>query len=148
MKKAFLILTIILAFSAVVFSQTKPVQKSAADLQTIKNTPAYAEVLLKKVALEADIEDLLVVYTEDFPKVKELRFKLDLTNKALEKILAVKPSDASKLSEALGKLIVQKIEYEAELAGLRKEYSDDYADVKRAKRKVEVYQKAINDILP
>lgn len=148
MKKTVVILILILACAASVFAQKQTTQKTSADLQTIKNTPAYAEVLLKKVALEAEIEDLLVSYTEDFPKIKELRFKLDLTNKALEKILAVKPSDASKLSEALGKLIVQKIEYEAELAGLRKEYSDDYADVKRTRRKVEVYQKAIDDILP
>lgn len=144
MKKTISILIALLAFSAAMSAQKKP----AVDLQAIKNTPAYAEVLLKKVSLEAEVEELLVTYTEDFPKVKELQLKLNLTNKALEKILAVKPSEASKLSEALGKLIVQKIEYEAELEGLRKEYNDEYPDVKRAKRKIEVYQKAINDILP
>ncbi len=147
MKKVVSVLIIVLAFTAAVFAQSKPMQKSSADLQAIKNSPAYAEVLLKRVALEAEIEDLLVAYTEDFPKVKKLRFKLDLINKSLEKILSVKPSEAGKLSAALGKLIVQKVEYEAELAALRKEYEDDYPDVKRAKRKVEVYQNAINEIL-
>lgn len=149
MKNILLILIIIFAAAAMSFAQTKPAQKTAAaDLQMIKNSPAYAEVLLKKVSLDAEIEDLLVNYKEDFPKIKELRLKLDLTDKYLEKILAVKPAEAFKLSEALGKLIVQKIEYEAELAELRREYSEDYADVKRAKRKVEVYEKAINEILP
>lgn len=148
MKKTVVILILILTCAALAFAQKQTAQKTSADLQTIKNTPAYAEVLLKKVSLEAEIEELLVAYTDDFPKVKELRLKLDLTNKYLEKMLAVKSSEAGKLSAALGKLIVQKIEYEAELAELRKEYSDDYADVKRAKRKVEVYQNAINEILP
>ncbi len=147
MKKYISIVFFLLCLTTLNFAQTKTTQKSANDLQIIKNSPAYAEVLLKKVALEAGIEDLLVSYTEEFPKVKQLRFKLDLTNKYLEKILAVKPSEFSKLSEALGKLIAQKIEYDAELASLRKDYSDDYADVKRAKRKVEVYEKAIDEIL-
>lgn len=137
-----------MSFAALSFAQTKSAQKPSADLQVIKNTPAFAEVLLKKVALEAEIEDLLVTYTDEFPKVKQLRYSLDLTNKALEKILTVKPQDASKLSEALGKLIVQKIEYEAELNELRREYSDEYAEVKRVKRKVEIYEKAIKEILP
>lgn len=147
MKKIVSILIIVLAFTAVIFAQSKPTQKSSADLQAIKNSPAYAEVLLKKVSLEAEIEELLVAYTEDFPKVKELRFKLDLLNKSLEKILSVKPSEAGKLSAALGKLVVQKIEYESELVALRKDYEDDYPEVKRAKRKLEVYQNAVNEIL-
>lgn len=148
MKNYTVLGSIIVVLLTVVFvnAQAKPA-KNMPDNSIIKNTPAYAEVLLKKVALEAEIEDLLVAYTEDFPKVKELRFKLDLLNKSLEKVLSVKPSEAGKLSAALGKLIVQKIEYEAELAALRKEYEDDYPDVKRAKRKVEVYQNAINEIL-
>lgn len=148
MKKVILILISILTFAVIISAQTKTAQKNTVDLQAIKNTPAYAEILVKKVALEADIEDLLVTYKDEFPKVKELRFKLDLTNKALEKILTVKSSEVGKLSEALGKLIAQKIEYDAELAELRKEYDDEYADVKRAKRKVEVYEKAISEILP
>ena len=148
MKKVITILFLMLTFAVVICAQTKTVQKSATDLRAIKNTPAYAEVLLKKVLLEAEIEELLVAYTEDFPKVKELRLRLELTDKSLEKILAVKSSEAEKLSSALGKLIVQKIEYEAELAALRKDYNDDYPDVKRAKRKLEVFQNAINEILP
>ena len=148
MKKIISVLIIVLAFTAAIFAQSKTAQKLPVNLQTIKNTPAYAEILLKKVSLEAEIEELLVTYTEEFPKIKDLRLRLDLTNKYLDKILAVKSSEAEKLSSALGKLIVQKIEYEAELAALRKEYDDDYPDVKRAKRKVEVYEKAVNEILP
>lgn len=146
MKRIIPISFMILTFSAAFFAQSKIVQK--ADLQTIKNTPAFAEVLLKRVALEAEIEEFLISYTEDFPQVKELRLKLDLINKSLDKILAVKSSEATKLSAALGKLIVQKIEYEAELEALRKDYSDDHPQLKRAKRKFEIYQSAINEILP
>lgn len=148
MKKTVSILITILTLAAAVFAQSKTAQKSPVDLQMIKNTPAYAEIILKKVSLEAEIEELLVAYTEDFPKVKEHRFKLNLVDKALEKILTVKTSEAGKLSAALGKLIIQKIEYDAELAELRKDYNDEYPDIKRARRKVEVYQKAIDDILP
>jgi uncharacterized protein involved in exopolysaccharide biosynthesis len=139
-------LPLILFASLFVHAQVKPVVKPApANSQSAKSSPAYAEILLQKTELSSELEDLLVEYTEEYPKVKELRFKLNSLQKDLEKLLAV--ADASKLSVALGKLMVRKTELAADVWNLQRQYADDHPDVKRAKRKVEVFEQAIKEIL-
>lgn len=115
--------------------------------QAIKNSPAYAEVLLRRTEQTAELEDLLIEYTEEFPKVKQLRAELVLLNKEMNRILSVNPSEASKLTLALGKLILRKVDLELDYANLQKIYTDDRADVKQAKRKVEIFEAAIQEIL-
>ncbi len=112
-----------------------------------QSSPAYAEVLLKRTELQSDLESLMLEYTEDYPKVKELRHTLGLLQKESQRIVAVKPAESSKLTLALGKLMVKKVELETELWGLQVIYKDDHPDVKRAKRKVEIYEAAIKEIL-
>lgn len=115
--------------------------------QAIKSSPAYAELLLRKTDISAELEDYLTSYTDDFPKVKELRFELDLLNNEMNRILAVNPADSTKLSLALGKLMLRKIELEKELLSLRKQYNDEHPDVKKALRKVAIFEAAIKEIL-
>jgi hypothetical protein len=88
----------------------------------------------------------LAEYTDEYPKVKQERFELDLISKESERILAVKAADASKLTAALGKLIVRKVELQAELFGVQQRLGDGHPDVKRAKKKVEVFERAIKEI--
>lgn len=125
-------------------------KKSAAPqaISTVKSSPAYAEILLRKTERESELEEFLLDYTEEFPKVKEIRFELGLIRKEFDKILAVNASEAGKLTLALGKLIVRKIEIETDLWNLRRQYNDDHPEAKRAKRKAEVYERAIREILP
>jgi uncharacterized protein involved in exopolysaccharide biosynthesis len=124
--------------------------KPAANQTTsaVKSSPAYAEILLQKVTLEAELAELSETYTETHPKVVETRFRLNILEQAMNKILAVKPSESSKLTLALGKIILQKVEFEAEYEDLRKKYNDQHPEVRRAKRKVEIFDKAIKEILP
>ena len=49
--------------------------KAAAD--AVSSSPAYAELLLRRTDLTAELESLLIDYTDDYPKVKELRYTLD-----------------------------------------------------------------------
>ena len=148
-KIAFL-LSVIVLFSTAIFAQTtaktKPTTIPSASNQ-IKSSPAYAEVILRKTELTSDLESLLVEYTEDYPKVKEMRYETGLLQKELDKILALTAADSGKLSAALGKLIVRKCELETDLWGLQKQFNDEHPDVKRAKRKVEIFDAAIRDIL-
>ena len=116
--------------------------------QTIKSSPAYAELLLRKTERAAELEELLLDYTEEFPRVKQIRFELNLIQKEMDKVSAVNVAEAGKLSLALGKLLVRKIELEVDLWNLKIQYNDDQADVKRAKRKIEIYDKAVKEILP
>ncbi len=114
----------------------------------VKATAAYAEVLLRKTELEAQLEEFSVDYTEEFPKVKEIKYELIVLQNELDKMLATSAADTGKLTLALGKLIVRKTELATDLFNLRRQYNDDHPEVKRAKRKVAVYEKAIRDILP
>ncbi len=125
-------------------------KKSASNqaVLAIKSSPAYAELLLRKTEREAELEEFLLDYTDEFPKVKEIKFELDLLQKQMEKVLAIGASDAPKLSLALGKLLVRKTELEVDYWNLLKQYNADHPEVKRAKRKIEVYEKAVKEILP
>ncbi len=143
---------LVLVFAATCKAQSTgktatPKTSLGSSVQAAKFTPAYAEVLLRKIERESELEEFLLGYTEEFPKVKEIRFELSLLQKEMDKITTVKASEAGKLTLALGKLIVRKIELETDLWNLRLQYKDDHDEVKRAKRKVEIYERAIKEIL-
>lgn len=137
--------TIVLLFSVGFCSAQTRVDTETSTL--VRASSAYSEVLLKRTELEAELEDLLVAYTLEFPKVKEIQYQLVLLKTEMNKLFAVKPSESQKLTLALGKLIVRKIELEADLWNLKKQYSDEHPEVKKAKRKVLVFESAIKDVL-
>ena len=144
---AFLLLTSHFCFSQTGNKNKTILASSNQAAQTVKSSPAYAEVLLRRTERESELEEFLLDYTEEFPKVKEIKFELGLINKEMEKILAVSTTESGKLTLALGKLLVRKIELETDVWNLRRQYNDDHPEVKRAKRKVEVFEKAIKEIL-
>ena len=129
---------VFLGASAVVFSQ---------EPGPIRSSPAYAEVLLRKTQLQADLEAFLADYTEQNPKVIDLRNELTALNKSLEKIYAVRATETGKLTLALGKLIVEQGRLQTDLARLLRSYSNGHQEVKRARRRVETFEAAINEIL-
>ncbi len=147
--KIYFALTIVLFSSLLFQAQTikKPSASAASVPGAVKFTAAYAEILLRRTERESELEEFLLDYTEEFPKVKEIKFELALLQKELDKILAVSVSESGKLTLALGKLIVRKIEIETDLWNLRRQYADDHPEVKRAKRKAEVYERAVKEIL-
>ncbi len=149
-SKIILLPMLILIFSLGCFAQNSgKVSQSAArtNIQPIKSSPAYAEVLLRKTELEAELEDLMVDYTEEFPKVKQHRAEIVLLDQEMSRILAINPAEASKLTLALGKLMLRKVELEMDYADAQKQYTDEKTEVKRAKRKVEIFEAAITEIL-
>jgi hypothetical protein len=147
------IFAVLIVFAPVLIraQESKPPSPKVSTIRDTARTPkssaAYAEVLLKKAELQSDLESLLVEYTEDYPKVRELRFTLTLLQREIERIAAVPPGEAAKLTVALGKLVVKKVELETDMWGLQRNYKDEHPDVKRAKRKVEIYEAAIKEIL-
>ncbi len=113
----------------------------------IRSSAAYAEILLRRTELQADLESFLASYTEAHPKVVDSRIELASHDKSLETIFAVKPTETAKLTLALGKLIVKRASLETELARLTRTYSPDHPEAKRAKRRVEIFDTAIKDVL-
>jgi len=150
LRKIIFITIFLFSFSQICFAQTSGKSIQIAPKQTtlaMKSSPAFAELLLRRTERESELEEFLLDYTEEFPKVKELRFELEVLKKAMDKIATVHASESGKLTLALGKLMVRKIELETDLWNLRRQYNDDHPEVKRAKRKIEVYERAIKEIL-
>ncbi|MGB7069001.1 MAG: hypothetical protein WBD22_05860 [Pyrinomonadaceae bacterium] len=149
MKRIPILITagIILFYSGAVFSQSNKRPASAEASQAIRSSAAYAEILVRRTALEADLESLLVDYTDDYPKVKDIRIELELIRKETSRLFAVKVSEAGKLTSALGRLIVSKVVLQADLSRLLEQFKEDHPDAKRARKKVEIYESAIQEIL-
>ena len=116
--------------------------------KAIKSSPAYSALVLQRTVIRAELEEMLITYTEDFPKVKDARHEIDLINFELTRLLETKVTDSCKLSDSLGKLMLKKTEVEMGLFNLKKKYKDDHPDVLRAKRKLDIYDKAVAEILP
>jgi hypothetical protein len=123
-------------------------QVSKADPGPIRSSAAYAEVLLRKTELLAEAESLSDSYTEDAPKMIDLRYEVASLDKALAKLLTVKPADTGRLTLALGKLLVRRASFDTDLNRLSRTYNPDYPDVKKTKKRLEIFDAAIREILP
>ncbi|MEZ5346686.1 MAG: hypothetical protein R2681_14130 [Pyrinomonadaceae bacterium] len=142
---------VFLIFSAYLPAQTRERTSEKETLPAVspqlKSSAAFGEVLLRKVELESSLEEMLLSYTEEYPKVKETRYELDLLLSDIKRLNAVKPNDAAKLTVALGKLIVKKAEVATNYWDLSNKYKADHPEVKRAKKNLEIYESAVNEIL-
>lgn len=148
-QKIILIAALFLLGSSVCSAQTNDTGKAAKlTAQAVKSSPAYAEVLLRKSEVAAELEEMLTSYTEEFPKVKKARFESELLQKELTRLLAVNNSEIPKLTQALGKLLVRKAELEADLWDTQRSYGGEHPTVKRAKRKFEIFEQAVKEIFP
>lgn len=126
----------------------KPVaEPTPAPVSSLKSSAAYAEVILRKTELDADLESLLTEFTDEYPKVKEARIEIELLQRELDRLTAVKPADSGKLTQALGKLMVRKVTLHTDLKTLLTQYDEKHPDVVSARKKVQVFEKAIKDIL-
>lgn len=112
-----------------------------------KATAAFAEVALKRAEMEAELESLLLDYTDEYPRLKELIFSVGRIKAESERLTAIPQDQMEKATVALGKLIVRKIEAEVELWKLQQSYADGHPEVKRAKKRVDVFEAAIKEIL-
>ncbi|KXK02895.1 MAG: hypothetical protein UZ17_ACD001001343 [Acidobacteria bacterium OLB17] len=139
----------ILAAAAAAQQTPKPAATPAASAEPgpIKSSPAYAEVLLRKTELEADLFSFADDYTDQNPRVIDARFELATLSKDIDRLFAVRPDDVPKLTLALGKLIVRRAEIETELNRLLRTYNADHPQVKRARKKAELFRDALKEIL-
>jgi hypothetical protein len=147
----FIIFTL-LFISTAAFSQTGSSKTGAAKsvppgAGSIKTSAAYIELVIHKADIDAELVDLLVEYTEEYPKVKQLKWEAGLVQAELENLLKVDSSVLPKLTESFAKLLLQKIKMQVDLAEVRSAHKDDHPDVQRAMRRVEIYDKAIKELL-
>ena len=128
-------------------SFTAAAQKNDETVGPIRASAAYAEVLLRKTELQADLEAMLPDYTEENPKVVDARFEIGVLTRDIDKMYAVRPTEIGKLTLALGKLLLKRAALETELQRLQRSYAKDNPEVKRAKRRVEIFDNSIKQIL-
>ena len=149
--KLLLLAGLIFTFSISVDAQlrSRKTAKSAPPpiAKEIKSTPAFAEILLRRSILEAELGDLLVRYTNEFPKVQEITLELSMLENAMTRISKVSVSETEKLSLALGKMLLQEANYATELELLKKKYNADHPEVKRTAKKLEIFSNAVDEIL-
>ena len=140
---------VLITLSIAAFAHTPAEQKT--DTTTLPawttSSAAYAELILKKTDLQAELEGLILEYTDEYPKVKEDRIVLVLIDRETARLAKVKAADAGRLTEALGKLMARKIDLQTELWRLQSSYKDEHPEVKRAKKRIEIFENAIAQIL-
>ena len=143
-----LLLLLVTLLCGVGISQRKPVPTPSAPVdQAGRATAAFAEIALKRADLEAELQSLLIDYTDEFPRVKELKFALTRIEVQTARLGDMKPAERDRATTALGKLMVRKVEAETDLWKVQQDYADNHPDVRRAKKKVEIFEKAIAEIL-
>lgn len=151
MKYKFLQIAILVfaAFAPAAFGQASPapgeVTRNVPEF--VRASPAFAEVIYRRAILETELEELLVRYTNVFPKVTEKRFELAELELALASLMGIPEEESSKLTLALGKMLVQRAAYVTEFDALKRKYNETHPEVKRAAKKVEIFDKAIKSIL-
>jgi len=146
----FIVLVCLFSASAVISQTGKPPKASPTPVPTanpIKSSAAYIELTLHKTIINAELVDLLEEYTEEYPRVKELKLEVQYVQAELVNLQELGASLLPRLTESFAKLLLQKIKMQVDLALLRAAHKDDHPDVKRAIRRVDIYEKAIKDVL-
>jgi hypothetical protein len=143
----------IMLCSFVAFSQTakpgtgKPAGSRAPSASWVRSSPAYIELTLHKADIDAELLDLAVDYTDEYPKVKRLKLEAQFVQADLENMLKLDAAALPKLTESFAKLMLKKVAMQVDLAELKVDHKDDYPDVQRAQKRVQIYEKAIRDLL-
>lgn len=142
---------VILALAVGVNAQKSPpvaeTRSPAAEPAHLVSSAAYAEVSLRYVEVSAEIESMLADYTESHPSVVKARIVWASLTADNLRMRAVKPEESGKLTAALGKTIVRKAELLAEYKSLESQYPADNPEVRRAKKRYEYFEAAVNGIL-
>lgn len=144
--KHFSVASLVILFISA-FAAAQADTKRLAVPDHVRNSAAYAEVILRQTEILADLDAALLSYTEDHPKIIELRTELASINKSIEKLVATRASDAGKLTLALGKLAVRRASLESDYIRLSKSFSKDHPELLRAKRRLEIFDETVNDII-
>ncbi|HEX8194575.1 MAG TPA: hypothetical protein VF571_00060 [Pyrinomonadaceae bacterium] len=127
-------------------SVTAPIKTIGRKLD-VKTSPAYAELVMKRTEVAADLEVLLPDYTEESPEVREKRLSLQILDAALKRLETVTLEQYLALTPAVGKMLARKLEAEAELKILSEIYTDEHPAVKKSKIRFKVFDAELKRLL-
>jgi hypothetical protein len=145
MKKFLAALTLIVTSSYAVFGQAPQASDTSAVYP--KTTPAYGVLILKKVAVEADLEDLRSKLTSDSQEFKTKRFELMAIGLEMERMQGLERAVLPKLTTTYGNLILRKVALEVELNDLRSSITPEHPDFRKRRTELDTLEREINDML-
>lgn len=122
--------------------KTPPVTNSA-----LKSSAAYGELIAAQAEAKVDLKILLFDYKEAAPQVVAKQKLIESYKTEIAKLEAMPATIAPKLTLALGRLLVKKIEAEAELNDLIEEYAEEHPSVKKARVRFQVFTEETNKLL-
>ncbi len=96
-----------------------------------KTTAAYAELVLRKVALQADLEGSLATMARDNPAVTAKQSEIDAVSAELDQLCKVPRAKQVYLNENYAKLLLHKVELAGRLKSLLVRYTPEHPEVKR-----------------
>ena len=112
-----------------------------------KATEAYQLLVLRKIAVAADLVDLTKRYSTDSQLVQSKRFELELISREIDRLLNVDSVIAAKLSANYGKLIIKKVDQEVELYILERVFTAQHPRVTRTRVTIALLEREIQGML-
>jgi len=143
MKRILAAIASLVIASLVTYAQGPPGERGS----DVKTTLAYSLLILRKVAVEAALQNVLSENTSEHPNAKSMQIELDVLNSELEKMSDTSASNLVKLSSGHGRLILQKVKLTSEVQTLLLEYTSDHPNVKLKKVELNLLQDEIAKIM-
>lgn len=145
MKRFLAVLAITIAASYVAAGFTR--QTAEGQSNASKATPAYEVLVLRKVAVEAELADLSSRFTGSSATVEAMLFELSTIAREMRSMQSIEGAAVSKLSGAYGNLILRKVTLEVELDSLLRNYTPEHPDVNKKRVKLNSLQRELREIL-
>jgi hypothetical protein len=112
-----------------------------------RTTSAYSALTLRKVAVAAELKEILSENTSEYPGAKIRQFELDALDQEMNNMLELAESDLPKLTSGYGTLVLRKVRLESEIRALRLEYTSDYPDLIRKKNELNLLKEEIAKVM-
>jgi uncharacterized protein involved in exopolysaccharide biosynthesis len=116
-------------------------------LSAPETTPAYGVLVLRKAKVEAEFSELSEKLTNEHPTLDSKRFELRAIRREMAKMRAVETTDVSKLSNAVGNLILSKVALEVELNDLLVQLKPQHPDVTKKSVELAALEREIENLL-
>jgi uncharacterized protein involved in exopolysaccharide biosynthesis len=142
MRILFSVIVCLIGFGAV------PAQRPAVPAPCeAKTTAAYATLVLRKVALQAEIEGDLATASRDNPAVKAKQTELDTVARELDQLCTVTHAKQVFLNENYGRLMLHKVELAARLRTLLERYTPEWPEAKRTRAELTALEREMAKIM-
>lgn len=132
------------AAGAVAGYEPQSVERVSSAAET---TPAYARLVLRKATVESELADLSAKVTHEHPSLEAKRFELRGIRREMERMRAFEQSRVSKLSSAVGDLILSKVALQVELHGLLARVTPQHPLVTQKSDQLAALEREIENVL-